>query len=294
MLNGILIVDKPSEWTSFDVIAKLRGVLKTKKIGHSGTLDPLATGVLPLFIGPCVKAVDMQQNHNKKYTATILFGKKTDTGDITGTVLQECNKIISEQDLLSVLPSFSGKSQQVPPMYSAIKINGQPLYKLARQGIEVERKPRDIEILEIDYISGVAQNEFVISVKCTKGTYIRVLLEDIAVKLGTVATMTNLRRTESGNYSLSHAKTLQEIYDAVEQNSFDNLIVSVDTIFTHMPRVDVTVAFKDRLYNGASISYQVPDGDYRAYCNNEFFGYFTVTDNCAKVGKLFVERQGMK
>ncbi|MEG2770695.1 MAG: tRNA pseudouridine(55) synthase TruB, partial [Oscillospiraceae bacterium] len=195
MHNGILVVDKPSDWTSFDVIAKMRGVLKTKKIGHSGTLDPMATGVLPLFIGPAARAVDMQTNHQKAYTAHILLGKKTDTADITGEVLETCDKIVSEDEFKNILPSLCGEQLQMPPMYSAIKINGQALYKLARKGIEIKREPRKIEIFAIDFVGKVAENEYEINIKCSKGTYIRVLAEDIGTALGTLATMSALRRT---------------------------------------------------------------------------------------------------
>ena len=150
-MQGILIVDKPMDWTSFDVVAKLRGVLGTRKLGHSGTLDPMATGVLPVFCGGASKAVDLQLNHNKSYRAVLKLGARTDTGDVTGTVLETAPVTAGEGELLAVLPQFIGPQMQVPPMYSAIKLNGQPLYKLAREGVTVERKARPIEIYSITY-----------------------------------------------------------------------------------------------------------------------------------------------
>ena len=181
-MQGILIVDKPTDWTSFDVIAKLRGILGTRKLGHSGTLDPMATGVLPVFCGGASKAVDLQLDHTKAYRATLKLGARTDTGDVTGTVLETAPVTAGEKELLEVLPRFVGPRMQTPPMYSAVKINGQPLYKLARQGMEVERKARPIEILSIQYEGSPAENEYTLTVKCSKGTYIRGLLEEIAEK----------------------------------------------------------------------------------------------------------------
>ena len=193
-MQGILIVDKPMDWTSFDVVAKLRGVLGTRKLGHSGTLDPMATGVLPVFCGGASKAVDLQLDHDKSYRAVLRLGARTDTGDITGTVLETAPVTAGEAELLAVLPQFVGKQMQVPPMYSAVKINGQPLYKLAREGKTVERKARPIEIYSIEYGGSPAEHEYVLNVKCSKGTYIRTLLEDIAAALGQKGTMSALRR----------------------------------------------------------------------------------------------------
>ena len=189
MMQGILIVDKPMDWTSFDVVAKLRGVLGTRKLGHSGTLDPMATGVLPVFCGGASKAVDLQLNHDKTYRATLRLGARTDTGDSTGTVLETAPVTAGEKELLAVLPQFVGPQMQVPPMYSAVKINGQPLYKLAREGVTVERKARPIEIYGIEYGGSPAENEYVLTVRCSKGTYIRTLLEEIAAAMGQKGTM---------------------------------------------------------------------------------------------------------
>ena len=198
MMQGILIVDKPTDWTSFDVIAKLRGILGTRKLGHSGTLDPMATGVLPVFCGGASKAVDLQLDHTKAYRAVLRLGQRTDTGDVTGTVLETAPVTAGEQELLAVLPQFLGPRMQTPPMYSAVKINGQPLYKLAREGKTVERKARPIEILDIRYEGSPAENEYALTVKCSKGTYIRVLLEEIAEAMGQKGTMSALRAWPPG------------------------------------------------------------------------------------------------
>ena len=216
-MQGILIVDKPMEWTSFDVIAKLRGILGTRKLGHSGTLDPMATGVLPVFCGGASKAVDLQLNHDKAYRATLRLGVRTDTGDSTGTVLETAPVTAGEKELLAVLPQFIGPQMQVPPMYSAVKINGQPLYKLAREGVTVERKARPIEIYGIEYGGSPAENEYALTVRCSKGTYIRTLLEEIAAAMGQKGTMSALRRTSAGVYTETDAHTLEEILTAKEQ-----------------------------------------------------------------------------
>ncbi len=286
-LNGILVVNKPTDWTSFDVIAKLRGVLKTRKIGHSGTLDPMATGVLPLFIGSSARAVDMQTDNTKQYIADVKFGIKTDTGDITGVVqkTQECN--INNEDILKIIPNFLGDISQIPPMYSAIKINGQPLYKLARQGKEIKREARNIHIFDISVVEKIAENEFRLKITCSKGTYIRTLLEDMAQALGTVATMTALVRTQSGAYKLQMSKTLEEIYKAVEDNTLINDLISCDSVFMHLDIINADDTLAKRLKNGAFTKTQLQDAEYRVYHNNSFFAIATVQDGICRVKKLF-------
>ena len=187
--NGILPVDKAAGWTSFDVLAKLRGALGTRKLGHSGTLDPMATGVLAVFIGKATAAADRQLDHDKTYEATLRLGLRTDTGDVTGETLETAPVTVGAQELCAVLPQFRGDRMQLPPMYSAVKINGQPLYKAARKGQTVERTPRPITIYDIEYLGSPAQDEYTIRVACSKGTYIRTLLEDIADALGQKGTM---------------------------------------------------------------------------------------------------------
>ena len=210
-MQGILIVDKPAGWTSFDVIAKMRGVLGTRKLGHSGTLDPMATGVLPVFCGGASKAVDLQLDHDKTYRATLRLGARTDTGDITGAVLETRPVTAGEAELTAALPRFVGPQMQLPPMYSAVKVNGQPLYKAARQGLTVERKARPIEIYAIEYEGSPAPGEYTLTVRCSKGTYIRTLLEDIAAGIGQLGAMSALRRTRAGLFTEADAHTLEEI-----------------------------------------------------------------------------------
>ena len=195
--NGILPVDKPAGWTSFDVLAKLRGALGTRKLGHSGTLDPMATGVLAVFIGKATAAADRQLDHDKTYEATLRLGLRTDTGDVTGETLETAPVTVGAPELRAVLPQFRGDRMQLPPMYSAVKINGQPLYKAARKGQTVERTPRPITIYDIEYLGSPAQDEYTIRVACSKGTYIRVLAEEIGAALGVPATLSALRRTQA-------------------------------------------------------------------------------------------------
>ena len=251
-MQGILIVDKPMEWTSFDVIAKLRGILGTRKLGHSGTLDPMATGVLPVFCGGASKAVDLQLDHTKTYCARLRLGMQTDTGDITGTVLETAPVTAGEKELLAVLPRFLGPQMQTPPMYSAVKINGQPLYKLAREGVTVERKARPIEILDIRYGGSPVENEYVLTVRCSKGTYIRTLLEDIAAAMGQKGTMSALRRTTAGVYTEADAHTLEEILAAKEQGpaALEALMLPVESVFTPLPLLVVEPWVEQHLYNG--------------------------------------------
>ncbi len=291
-MQGILIVDKPMDWTSFDVIAKMRGILGTRKLGHSGTLDPMATGVLPVFCGGASKAVDLQLDHTKAYRATLKLGEKTDTGDITGTVLETAPVTVGEAEVKAILPQFVGKQMQTPPMYSAVKINGQPLYKMARQGIEVERKARPIEILSIEYNGSPAENEYQLTVRCSKGTYIRVLLEDIAEALGQKGTMSALRRIAAGVYTEADAHTIEEIQAAKDAGTLESLLLPVESVFESLPLLVVDSRVEQHLYNGCPTSrYPAADGRYRVRnAEGNFLGLANVVQGVLKVEKLFVER----
>ena len=293
-MQGILIVDKPTDWTSFDVIAKLRGILGTRKLGHSGTLDPMATGVLPVFCGGASKAVDLQLDHTKAYRATLKLGARTDTGDVTGTVLETAPVTAGEKELLEVLPRFVGPRMQTPPMYSAVKINGQPLYKLARQGMEVERKARPIEILSIQYEGSPAENEYTLTVKCSKGTYIRVLLEEIAEAMGQKGTMSALRRVAAGVYTEADAHSLEEIQAAKNAGSeaLQALMLPVESVFTSLPLLVADERVEQHLYNGCPTSrYPAADGRYRVRnAQGQFLGLANITGGVLRVEKLFVER----
>ena len=293
-MQGILIVDKPTDWTSFDVIAKLRGILGTRKLGHSGTLDPMATGVLPVFCGGASKAVDLQLDHTKAYRATLKLGARTDTGDVTGTVLETAPVTAGEKELLEVLPRFVGPRMQTPPMYSAVKINGQPLYKLARQGMEVERKARPIEILSIQYEASPAENEYTLTVKCSKGTYIRVLLEEIAEAMGQKGTMSALRRVAAGVYTEADAHSLEEIQAAKNAGpeALQALMLPVESVFTSLPLLVASERVEQHLYNGCPTSrYPAADGRYRVRnAQGQFLGLANITGGVLRVEKLFVER----
>ena len=293
-MQGILIVDKPTDWTSFDVIAKLRGILGTRKLGHSGTLDPMATGVLPVFCGGASKAVDLQLDHTKAYRATLKLGARTDTGDVTGTVLETALVTAGEKELLEVLPRFVGPRMQTPPMYSAVKINGQPLYKLARQGMEVERKARPIEILSIQYEGSPAENEYTLTVKCSKGTYIRVLLEEIAEAMGQKGTMSALRRVAAGVYTEADAHSLEEIQAAKNAGpeALQALMLPVESVFTSLPLLVAGERVEQHLYNGCPTSrYPAADGRYRVRnAQGQFLGLANITGGVLRVEKLFVER----
>ena len=293
-MQGILIVDKPTDWTSFDVIAKLRGILGTRKLGHSGTLDPMATGVLPVFCGGASKAVDLQLDHTKAYRATLKLGARTDTGEVTGTVLETAPVTAGEKELLEVLPRFVGPRMQTPPMYSAVKINGQPLYKLARQGMEVERKARPIEILSIQYEGSPAENEYTLTVKCSKGTYIRVLLEEIAEAMGQKGTMSALRRVAAGDYTEADAHSLEEIQAAKNAGpeALQALMLPVESVFTSLPLLVASERVEQHLYNGCPTSrYPAADGRYRVRnAQGQFLGLANITGGVLRVEKLFVER----
>ncbi len=293
-MQGILIVDKPTDWTSFDVIAKLRGILGTRKLGHSGTLDPMATGVLPVFCGGASKAVDLQLDHTKAYRATLKLGARTDTGDVTGTVLETAPVTAGEKELLEVLPRFVGPRMQTPPMYSAVKINGQPLYKLARQGMEVERKARPIEILSIQYEGSPEENEYTLTVKCSKGTYIRVLLEEIAEAMGQKGTMSALRRVAAGVYTEADAHSLEEIQAAKNAGpeALQALMLPVESVFTSLPLLVAGERVEQHLYNGCPTSrYPAADGRYRVRnAQGQFLGLANITGGVLRVEKLFVER----
>ena len=294
MMQGILIVDKPTDWTSFDVIAKLRGILGTRKLGHSGTLDPMATGVLPVFCGGASKAVDLQLDHTKVYRAVLKLGARTDTGDVTGTVLETAPVTAGEKELLEVLPQFVGSQMQTPPMYSAVKINGQPLYKMARQGIEVERKARPIEIFSLEYGGSPAENEYELTVRCSKGTYIRVLLEDIAAAMGQKGTMSALRRVAAGVYTEADAHTLEEIQAAKNEGpaALEALMLPVESVFGSLPLLTVAPKVEQHLYNGCPTSrYPAADGRYRVRNEaGQFLGLANIVGGVLKVEKLFVER----
>ena len=260
-MNGIVIIDKPEGWTSQDVVSKLRGVLHTKRIGHGGTLDPMATGVLPVFVGRATRGVEFFEHAEKTYEAVLQLGLTTDTEDISGEVLEKSTVSITKEQFLAVLEDFRGEIQQIPPMYSAIKINGQKLCDLARKGREVERKPRTVTIkaLECTEFTGDTAR---LTVTCSKGTYIRTLCKDIGEKLGCGGCMAALRRVGAGAYTIDEAIPLAQL---VESENPECYLRPVDTMFTAYPAVTLTEKQALRCRNGNSFSIDLADGTYRAY-----------------------------
>ena len=266
-MNGIVIIDKPQDWTSQDVVSKLRGVLHTKRIGHGGTLDPMATGVLPVFVGRATRGVEFFEHAEKTYETVLRLGITTTTEDITGTVLTEKPVTVTEAALEAALSNFRGDIFQIPPMYSAIKINGQKLCDLARKGREVERKPRPVTIHQLSLLSfdGVKAT---LRVRCSKGTYIRTLCKDIGEALGCGGCMEALRRTAAGAYTVEEAIPLQQLVEAEDPESY---LRPVDTMFAEYPAVTLTEKQSLRCRNGNSFSVALAEGTYRAYDENGSF-----------------------
>lgn len=252
MYNGIFLMNKPKDFTSHDVIAKLRGILKFKKIGHSGTLDPMATGVLPIFLGYAARASDYASAQSKEYIVKFKLGTETDTLDITGKVLNTSDKIVSTDEIISAINSFKGEIKQVPPMYSAIQINGQRLYDLARKGISVERPARDVTIHNIEILD--IKDEICVKLLVSKGTYIRSFCSDVGHKLGTYAVMTDLIRTKSGDYNIDNTFSFEQIIDLVGRDKLSDVLIKTDTVFENLPRVDVDDYGYSRILNGAFIA----------------------------------------
>ncbi len=260
-MNGIVIVDKPQGWTSQDVTARLRRVFNTRRIGHGGTLDPMATGVLPVFVGRATRGVEFFEHAEKSYEAVLRLGLQTDTEDITGTVLETREVHISEQEFMDILSRFRGKIQQIPPMYSALKVNGQKLCDLARKGREVERQPREIEIFKLECLefTGVTAR---LLVHCSKGTYIRTLCKDIGAAAGCGGCMEALRRVSAGEYTIEEAVPLQTLLDTEAPEQY---LRSVDTMFRNYPAVTLTEKQAVRCRNGNAFSTGLAEGTYRAY-----------------------------
>ena len=260
-MNGIVIVDKPRDWTSQDVTARLRRVFGTRRIGHGGTLDPMATGVLPVFVGRATRGVEFFEHAEKTYETVLRLGLTTDTEDITGTVLTESSVSFTEEQLHRTLEAFRGEIMQVPPMYSALKVNGQKLCDLARKGKTVERRPRPITIHELTLLER-GETTLRLRVRCSKGTYIRTLCKDIGESLGCGGCMESLRRVSAGEYTIAEAVPLQELLDTAEPEKY---LRSVDTMFRNYPAVTLTANQEKRCRNGNAFSVRQPEGTYRAY-----------------------------
>ena len=285
-MNGIVIVDKPQGWTSQDVTARLRRVYATRRIGHGGTLDPMATGVLPVFVGRATRGVEFFEHAEKTYETLLLLGRTTDTQDVTGTVLAEKTVRLSPADIEKVLPRFRGDILQVPPMYSALKVNGKKLYELARKGQEVERQPRPITVFELTNL-GFDGTRLSLRVKCSKGTYIRTLCQDIGEALGCGGCMEALRRVRAGEYGIEDAVPLEKL---LESETPEQYLRSLDTMFAHCPAVTLTANQEKRCRNGNPFSSPLPQGTYRAYSQSgEFLMLAKVEDGVMTTTKSFFE-----
>ena len=285
-MNGIVIVDKPEGWTSQDVTARLRRVFNTRRIGHGGTLDPMATGVLPVFVGRATRGVEFFEHAEKAYEAVLRLGLTTDTEDTSGAVLQERPVSVTESEFLAVLEQFRGEIQQIPPMYSALKVGGQKLCDLARKGKEVERQPRTITIFELtcqEFAGDTAR----IRVRCSKGTYIRTLCKDIGEALGCGGCMAQLRRVQAGEYTAEESVPLQTLLETETPEAY---LRPVETMFRNYPQVTLTEKQTFRCRNGNSFTIALADGTYRAYsAQGEFLMLAKVENGIMSTIKSFWE-----
>ena len=271
MANGILVIDKSAGWTSQDVAAKLRGVFHERRVGHGGTLDPMATGVLPVFIGRATRAAEFLESAEKEYVARLRLGVVTDTQDTSGTVLETNSVCVTRAQLEAALRQFLGPIEQIPPMYSAIKINGQKLYELARRGQEVARRPRSITIHALELLEGEGA-DWTIRVRCSKGTYVRTLCHDLGRALGCGGCMSSLRRTRAGSFTLAQAVTMQQVLDFAAGQDPQQLLMPVDAVFAAHPPLIVTLGQAAKLKNGAQVKdWQFQPGTYRVYAEDGEF-----------------------
>ena len=285
-MNGIVIVDKPQEWTSQDVTARLRRVFNTRRIGHGGTLDPMATGVLPVFVGRGTRGVEFFEHAEKTYETVLRLGLTTDTEDVWGETREERPVDFTAQKLEEVLEAFRGDILQVPPMYSALKVNGQKLCDLARKGREVERQPRPITIHELTLLE-VTENTLRLRVRCSKGTYIRTLCKDIGQALGCGGCMQALRRVTAGEYTIEEAVPLQVLLETEDPGRY---LRTVDTMFRNYPAVKLTPNQEKRCRNGNAFSVNLAAGTYRAYSQSgEFLMLAKVEDSVMSTIKSFFE-----
>ena len=288
-MNGILLVDKPSDWTSNDVVQKLRGLLRERRIGHAGTLDPMATGLLTVFVGRATRAVEFAEADAKRYRAALRLGLMTDTQDITGTVLRQRETDVPREALEEVLGRFRGEISQVPPMYSAVKVNGERLYKLARRGETVERAARTVTIHSLDLL-GREGEDWILDIRCSKGTYIRTLCQDIGEALGCGGCMAALRRLEAGSFTVGEAHTLEEIAEAAAEGRAETLLRPTDTLFRDVPAETVGAADEKKVRNGNSFRTAKPDGTLRLYSQTgEFLALARAENGECRTIKSFFE-----
>lgn len=303
-MDGVLIIDKPCDFTSFDVVAVARRLCREKKIGHTGTLDPMATGVLPLLLGKATRAASLLEDSDKVYCAEFRLGVETDTQDNTGEVLRESNAPVSRAQLEEALPQFRGEIMQTPPMYSAVRKDGKHLYELARQGIEVERESRPVTIYRLELLEyNEQERQGSLLVECSKGTYIRTLCADLGQAVGSLGIMTALRRTRACGFSLEQALPLEEARSLAEENQLAGRVLSVESLFLHLPQVSVTAAQSVRFQNGGALALErlrlssplAPQERVRVYSSTgEFLGLGQANAETQELAvlRLFCSRTG--
>ena len=285
-MNGIVIVDKPQDWTSQDVTARLRRVFDTRRIGHGGTLDPMATGVLPVVVGRATRGVEFFEHAEKTYEALLQPGLVTDTEDVTGTVLERHPVSLTEAEVEAVLPRFRGEIMQVPPMYSALKVHGQKLCDLARKGQTVERQPRPVTIHELHFL-GFQDGCLRLRIRCSKGTYIRTLCKDMGQALGCGGCMAQLRRVAAGDYTIDQAVPLETLLESSDPGQY---LLPVDSLFSRYPACTLTPRQELRCRNGNAFSVNVPAGLYRCYgASGEFLMLGSVADGVMSTVKSFFD-----
>ncbi len=284
-VNGVIVVDKPQGWTSHDVVGKLRGLLHERRIGHGGTLDPMATGVLPVFVGRATRAVSLCESAEKEYIAGMRPGIIADTQDITGSITETGAKLPTAEELRAVLPEFTGEILQLPPMYSAVKIGGKKLYELARKGVEAERTARPITIHELELL-GEENGDFILRALCSKGTYVRTLVHDLGARLGCGAALSSLRRTRAGRFTLNDAHTMEALIQAAGNGTLESWILPVDHLFGDLPVLTADAAQEKKIRTGAAFQTDAQPGRYRVYGPT---GAFLMVGLCAD-GRMTTEK----
>lgn len=288
-MNGILLIDKEPDWTSNDVVAKLKGILHQRRIGHSGTLDPMATGLLVVFVGRATRAVEFAEGHDKRYLASLRLGIDTDTQDTSGTVLERRPVSVTREELEAALNNFKGELEQIPPMYSAIKHKGRPLYEIARKGGQVERKARKITVYDIS-VTGEQEGDYLLDIRCSKGTYVRTLCHDLGQALGCGGCMSSLRRVEAGQFKVENAYKLCRVQEYADMDRAEELLLPVDTLFQQLGSCTVNADQEKRLRCGNEVVMDIAAGDYRVYsAGGEFLMLGHVENGILKTIKSFFE-----
>lgn len=286
-MDGIIVINKEKEYTSHDVVAKLKKKLNISKVGHTGTLDPNATGVLPILIGKGTKFSKYLINHDKIYNVTLQLGEKTDTADSEGKVIETKEvkeETLKKENIEKIFEKIKGKQEQIPPIYSAIKVNGKKLYEYARKGQEVEIKPRKIEIYNIELLNiNEKQKQIEFQVSCSKGTYIRSLCEDIAQRLETVGYMLELKRIQVGNFNIKEAITIEQLENNIDNKEFiEENFIQFEEIFKNKEKIELDDRKLRLFLNGVQLTIGKEDGTYKIYNNNKFIGIGIVENKLLK------------